>query len=189
MKTRKVGKIVSLLVAIVLVATIMIPAASVLADSSEYAGVTWTEVGDFASLKQAFDKANKTGEKTYIRLTSDITLQRPYFSNDEITGGGTNWDKMYLYSTTRITEIEEKLSGNWASGKKTTHDFAWLMSQANSPFNVSDPNAYFYGYTEDELKNGFPVDKGMQDYVGMGTNATKMPACSWDQRDPVLTRR
>lgn len=173
MKTRKVGKIVSLLVAIVLVATIMIPAASVLADSSEYAGVTWTEVGDFASLKQAFDNANKTGEKTYIRLTSDITLQRPYFSNDEITGGGTNWDKMYLYSTTRITEIEEKLSGNWASGKKTTHDFAWLMSQANSPFNVSDHNAYFYGYTEDELKNGFPVDKGMQDYVGMGTNATK----------------
>ena len=173
MKTRKVGKIVSLLVAIVLVATIMIPAASVLADSSEYAGVTWTEVGDFASLKQAFDKANKTGEKTYIRLTSDITLQRPYFSNDEITGGGTNWDTMYLYSTTRITEIEEKLSGNWASGKKTTHDFAWLMSQANSPFNVSDHNAYFYGYTEDELKNGFPVDKGMQDYVGMGTNATK----------------
>lgn len=173
MKTRKVGKIVSLLVAIVLVATIMIPAASVLADSSEYAGVTWTEVGDFASLKQAFDKANKTGEKTYIRLTSDITLQRPYFANDEINGGSTNWAKMYIYSTTRITEIEEKLSGNWSSGKKTTHDFAWLMSQANSPFNVSDPNAYFFGYTEDELKNGFPVDKGMQDYVGMGTKATR----------------
>lgn len=171
MKTRKVGKIVSLLVAIVLVATIMIPAASVLADSSEYAGVTWTEVGDFASLKQAFDNANKTGEKTYIRLTSDITLQRPYFNSDEITGGSTNWAKMYLYSTTRITKIEEKRSGNWVSGKKKTHDFAWLMSQANSPFNVSDPNAYFYGYTEDELKNGFLVDKGMQDYVGMGTKA------------------
>ena len=162
MKTRKVGKIVSLLVAIVLVATIMIPAASVLADSSEYAGVTWTEVGDFASLKQAFDKANKTGEKTYIRLTSDITLQRPYFNSDEINGGKTNWAKMYLYSTTRITKIEEKLDGNWSTGKKTTYDFAWLISQANSPF---------YGYTEDELKNGFLVDKGMQDYVGMGTNA------------------
>lgn len=171
MKTRKVGKIVSLLVAIVLVATIMIPAASVLADSSEYAGVTWTEVGDFASLKQAFDNANKTGEKTYIRLTSDITLQRPYFNSDEITGGSTNWAKMYIYSTTRITKIEEKRSGDWVSGKKKTHDFAWLMSQANSPFNVSDPNAYFYGYTEDELKNGFLVDKGMQDYVGMGTKA------------------
>ena len=167
MKTRKVGKIVSLLVAIVLVATIMIPAASVLADSSEYAGVTWTEVGDFASLKQAFDNANKTGEKTYIRLTSDITLQRPYFNIDD----STNRAKMYLYSTTRITKIEEKLSGDWVSGKKKTHDFAWLMSQANSPFNVSDPNAYFYGYTEDELKNGFLVDKGMQDYVGMGTKA------------------
>ena len=171
MKTRKVGKIVSLLVAIVLVATIMIPAASVLADSSEYAGVTWTEVGDFASLKQAFDNANKTGEKTYIRLTSDITLQRPYFNSDEINGGSTNWAKMYLYSTTRITKIEEKRGGLWSGTNKTTHDFAWLMSQANSPFNVSDPNAYFYGYTEDELKNGFLVDKGMQDYVGMGKKA------------------
>lgn len=179
MKTRKVGKIVSLLVAIVLVATIMIPAASVLADSSEYAGVTWTEVGDFASLKQAFDKANKTGEKTYIRLTSDITLQRPYFNNDKINVQQTltrqhNWGKMYLYSTTRITKIEEKTNDdrNWSwKPTKTTHDFAWLMSQANSPFNVSDPNAYFYGYTEDELKNGFLVDKGMQDYVGMGRKA------------------
>ena len=171
MKTRKVGKIVSLLVAIVLVATIMIPAASVLADSSEYAGVTWTEVGDFASLKQAFDNANKTGEKTYIRLTSDITLQRPYFNSDEINGGKTNWAKMYIYSTTRITKIEEKRGGLWTGTNKTTHDFAWLMSQANSPFNVSDPNAYFYGYTEDELKNGFLVDKGMQDYVGMGKKA------------------
>lgn len=166
MKTRKVGKIVSLLVAIVLVATIMIPAASVLADSSEYAGVTWTEVGDFASLKQAFDNANKTGEKTYIRLTSDITLQRPYFNKD-----GKEWAKMYLYSTARITKIEERRGGLWTGTNKTTHDFAWLMSQANSPFNVSDPNAYFYGYTEDELKNGFLVDKGMQDYVGMGKKA------------------
>lgn len=171
MKTRKVGKIVSLLVAIVLVATIMIPAASVLADSSEYAGVTWTEVGDFASLKQAFDNANKTGEKTYIRLTSDITLQRPYFNSDEINGGKTNWAKMYIYSTARITKIEEKRGGLWSGTNKTTHDFAWLMSQANSPFNVSNPNAYFYGYTEDELKNGFLVDKGMQDYVGMGRKA------------------
>ena len=166
MKTRKVGKIVSLLVAIVLVATIMIPAASVLADSSEYAGVTWTEVGDFASLKQAFDNANKTGEKTYIRLTSDITLQSPYFNGD-----GSSWNKMYLYSTARITKIEERRGGLWTGTNKTTHDFAWLMSQANSPFNVSDPNAYFYGYTEDELKNGFLVDKGMQDYVGMGKKA------------------
>ena len=171
MKTRKVGKIVSLLVAIVLVATIMIPAASVLADSSEYAGVTWTEVGDFASLKQAFDNANKTGEKTYIRLTSDITLQRPYFNSDEINGGSTNWAKMYIYSTARITKIEERRGGLWSGTDKTTHDFAWLMSQTNSPFNVSDPNAYFYGYTEDELKNGFLVDKGMQDYVGMGKKA------------------
>ena len=189
MKTRKVGKIVSLLVAIVLVATIMIPAASVLADSSEYAGVTWTEVGDFASLKQAFDKANKTGEKTYIRLTSDITLQRPYFANDEINGGDHNWGKMYLYSTTRITKIKEKTNDdrNWSWGPtKTTHDFAWLMSQANSPFNVSDPNAYFYGYTEDELTNGFLVDKGMQDYVGMGKKSLEFRADGYPGEDEKI---
>lgn len=176
MKTRKVGKIVSLLVAIVLVATIMIPAASVLADSSEYAGVTWTEVGDFASLKKAFDKANSTGEKTYIRLTSDITLQRPYFNNDEINVEQTatrmhNWAKMYIYSTIRLTKIEEKISGDWVSGKKTTHDLEWLFAQAASPFNVSNPDAYFYGYTADDFNNGFLVKDGMQDYLGMGKKA------------------
>ena len=58
MKTRKVGKIVSLLVAIVLVATIMIPAASVLADSTKYADVKWTEVGSFTELQQAIENAN-----------------------------------------------------------------------------------------------------------------------------------
>lgn len=187
MKTRKVGKIVSLLVAIVLVATIMIPAASVLADSSEYAGVTWTEVGDFASLKQAFDKANKTGEKTYIRLTSDITLQRPYFANDEINGGTTNWGKMYLYSVTRIyknRKIQEKKAEWWSSldlGDKglpwpqnnyqNQYDVNWLLAQTGSPFDVNDVNSVFYGMTVDDFNNGFVVDTNNQDYVGMGKKA------------------
>lgn len=186
MKTRKVGKIVSLLVAIVLVATIMIPAASVLADSSEYAGVTWTEVGDFASLKQAFDKANKTGEKTYIRLTSDITLQRPYFADDEINGGTTNWGKMYLYSVTRIyknRKIQEKKVNWWSSlnlgdsysglqkDYQNQYDVNWLLAQTGSPFDVNDVNSVFYGMTVDDFNNGFVVDTNNQDYVGMGKKA------------------
>ena len=100
MKTRKVGKIVSLLVAIVLVATIMIPAASVLADSTKYADVKWTEVGSFTELQQAIENANdanlEAGKTAYIRLTADILCKRPYFASDEENGGNTNWAKMYL---------------------------------------------------------------------------------------------
>lgn len=86
MKTRKVGKIVSLLVAIVLVATIMIPAASVLADSTKYADVTWLDVGTFTELHEAIEKANDASAEAdrtvYIRLTADITSQRPWFQGD-----------------------------------------------------------------------------------------------------------
>ena len=98
MKTRKVGKIVSLLVAIVLVATIMIPAASVLADSTKYADVTWLDVGTFTELHEAIEKANdanlEAGKTAYIRLTADILCKRPYFASDEENGGNTNWAKM-----------------------------------------------------------------------------------------------
>ena len=76
MKTRKVGKIVSLLVAIVLVATIMIPAASVLADSAaqKYPGANWVEVSSFKELKTAFDNAKTDGTKTYVKLAGNIDM-------------------------------------------------------------------------------------------------------------------
>lgn len=76
MKTKKVGKIVSLLVAIVLVATIMIPAASVLADSAaqKYPGAEWTEVSSYKELKTALDNAKTDGTKTYIRLKEKIDM-------------------------------------------------------------------------------------------------------------------
>ena len=76
MKTRKVGKIVSLLVAIVLVATIMIPAASVLADSAaqKYPGAEWTEASSFAELRTVLNSAKTDGSKTYIKLTGKIDL-------------------------------------------------------------------------------------------------------------------
>ena len=81
MKTKKVGKIVSLLVAIVLVATIMIPAASVLADNAadkSFDDSNCIEVSDFYALKDALDKAPTDGAKTYIKLSADVTMGVPY---------------------------------------------------------------------------------------------------------------
>lgn len=192
MKTRKVGKIVSLLVAIVLVATIMIPAASVLADSSEYAGVTWTEVGSFTELQQAIENANdanlEAGKTAYIRLTADILCKRPYFENDEENGGSTNWAKMYLYSVTRIyknRKIQEKKTNWWdklnlgdsydivQKGYQNQYDVNWLLAQTGSPFDVNDVNSVFYGMTVDDFNNGFVVDTNNEDYVGMGKKAPK----------------
>ena len=193
MKTRKVGKIVSLLVAIVLVATIMIPAASVLADSSEYAGVTWTEVGSFTELQQAIENANdadlEAGKTAYIRLTADILCKRPYFENDEENGGSTNWAKMYLYSVTRIyknRKIQEKKANVWSdldlgdkglpwpqNNYQNQYDVNWLLAQTGSPFDVNDVNSVFYGMTVDDFNNGFVVDTNNQDYVGMGKKAPK----------------
>ena len=76
MKTRKVGKIVSLLIAIVLVATIMIPAASVLADSAaqKYPDANWVEVSSFKELKTVFDNAKRDGTKTYVKLAGNIDM-------------------------------------------------------------------------------------------------------------------
>lgn len=190
MKTRKVGKIVSLLVAIVLVATIMIPAASVLADSSEYAGVTWTDVGSFTELQQAIENANdadlEAGKTAYIRLTADILCQRPYFENDG--KHDHNWGKMYLYSVTRIyknRKIQEKKANWWSdlnlgdglpwpqNKYQNQYDVNWLLAQTGSPFDVNDVNSVFYGMTVDDFNNGFVVDTNNQDYVGMGKKAPK----------------
>lgn len=77
MKTRKVGKIVSLLVAIVLVATIMIPAAGVLADSTKYADVTWLDVGTFTELHEAIEKANDASAKLIGPFISALQLTSP----------------------------------------------------------------------------------------------------------------
>lgn len=199
MKTRKVGKIVSLLVAIVLVATIMIPAASVLADSTKYADVKWTEVGSFTELQQAIENANdanlEAGKTAYIRLTTDILCKRPYFASDEENGGNTNWAKMYLYSVTRIyknRKIQEKKANYWSSldlgdqgldllqkGYQNQYDVTWLLAQTGSPFDVKDVNSVFYGMTVDDFNNGFVVDTNNQDYVGMGKKSSpkRLPGC------------
>ena len=82
MKTRKVGRVLSVLLAIVMVVGLMIPASSVLAqngvetlDESSFPGATWQEAKDFAELKAALDNAATDGSKTYIRLTGNIEAQ------------------------------------------------------------------------------------------------------------------
>lgn len=182
MKTRKVGKIVSLLVAIVLVATIMIPAASVLAQPSGSSGSTaadykgeWTEVSSFTELNDAIKAANSAPEgsaakNVHIRLKKDITCLTPYYNNGDL----------YVYSKTRLMKrsgqtgyaIEERLQDrwtitSWSSYNKRGHEASWLISQPGV-FDTSDVNSPFYGLTADDFVNGFVVTKAMQNAVGMG---------------------
>ncbi len=92
MKTRKVGKIVSLLVAIVLVATIMIPAASVLAQNSAenaFDDKNCVEINEFFDLKDTLDAAPTDGSKLYIKLTGDVEMNVPYSqTRDGLVGDG-----------------------------------------------------------------------------------------------------
>ena len=184
MKTRKVGKIVSLLVAIVLVATIMIPAAGVLAQPSGYSGSTaadykgeWTEVSSFTELNDAIEAANNAPEgsaakNVHIRLKEDITCLTPHYNNGNL----------YVYSKTRLMKrsgqtgyaIEERKQARWTvtswADYKRGHEASWLISQPGT-FDTSDVNSPFYGLTADDFVNGFVVTKAMQDAVGMGNLA------------------
>lgn len=185
MKTRKVGKIVSLLVAIVLVATIMIPAVGVLAQPSGSSGSTaadykgeWTEVSSFTELNDAIKAANNAPEgsaakNVHIRLKEDITCLTPYYNNGDL----------YVYSKTRLMKrsgqtgyaIEERLQDrwtvtSWSSYNKRGHEASWLISQPGI-FDTSDVNSPFYGLTADDFVNGFVVTKAMQNAVGMGVLA------------------
>ena len=80
MKTRKVGKIVSLLVAIVLVATIMIPAASVLADNGSSnavtSGIDWTGAGADKILTVS-STAKDGGASAYEQLRDYLKNAQP----------------------------------------------------------------------------------------------------------------
>lgn len=183
MKTRKVGKLVSLILAIVLVATIMIPAVNVLADSAEkspadYSG-TWTAVSSAAELKDAVDAANAATDpedkEIYLYLANDIILDTPTIKDIGI----------YLYSMVRTKTqsnkgISERKKGlyTWDTGI-ITHTEEWLLGQeggslANTPYNSSDPSSPFYGVTADELRAGIRVTTENQELVGMGDFANKL---------------
>lgn len=146
MKTRKVGKIVSLLVAIVLVATIMIPAASVLADNGSKAvssGVDWTgediltvssttKDGGTSAYEQLRDylKNAQPGQELKIRLDADIELPKfgVYKDKDGNTSSDASKGKYYSYATYGVFKDAYKKK----EGKK------WWDATDNPKFGINE---------------------------------------------------
>lgn len=141
MKTRKVGKIVSLLVAIVLVATIMIPAASVLADNGSSnavtSGIDWTgadilTVSGASAYEQLRDylKNAQPGDKLNIRLDADIELPKfgVYKDEDGNTSSDASKDKYYSYATYGVFKDAYKKK----EGKK------WWNATDNPKFGINE---------------------------------------------------
>lgn len=84
MKKRKVGKVVSLLVATILVATAMIPAAGVLAESIEAAAnrnavISVTNLDALHAHIKSATNANGYSDKKPIRLRLDADIEIPLF--------------------------------------------------------------------------------------------------------------
>jgi len=146
MKTKKVGKIVSLLVAIVLVATIMIPAASVLADNGSKAvssGVDWTGAdiltvsstakdGGASAYEQLRDylKNAQPGDKLKIRLDADISL--PTFGVYKNTNGDTSSSASAGYYYSYATYGVFKDAYKKKEGKK------WWDATDNPKFGINE---------------------------------------------------
>lgn len=148
MKTRKVGKIVSLLVAIVLVATIMIPAASVLADNAadkSFDDSNCIEVSDYDALKSALDNAPTDGTKTYIKLQSNVSLGIPYGHESR----GDSDYSYFAYEAMRVTAYL-KTRINWAG---STVPDEWLsIADFVSELQSTNPALYktLMSYNEKE---------------------------------------
>lgn len=161
MKTRKVGKIVSLLVAIVLVATIMIPAASVLADNGSKAvssGVDWTGAGAdkiltvssttkdggasaYEQLKDYLKNA-QPGQELKIRLDADVELPKfgVYKDKDGNTSSNASKGIYYSYATYGVFKDAYK---KWESTKVlgVTHknkNNSWALKEYNSKFGINE---------------------------------------------------
>ena len=139
MKTKKVGKIVSLLVAIVLVATIMIPAASVLADNGSSnavtSGIDWTgagadeiltvssttEDGGASAYEQLrnYLKNAQPGQELKIRLDADIELPKfgVYKDKDGNTSSNASKGIYYSYATYGVFKDAYKKKGDSWSPK------------------------------------------------------------------------
>lgn len=141
MKTRKVGKIVSLLVAIVLVATIMIPAASVLADNGSSnavtSGIDWNgkdilTVSGASAYEQLRDylKTAQPGQELKIRLDADIELPKfgVYKDEDGNTSSDASKGKYYSYATYGVFKDAYKKK----EGKK------WWYATDNPKFGINE---------------------------------------------------
>lgn len=154
MKTKKVGKIVSLLVAIVLVATIMIPAASVLADTGSNAvtsGVNWDGKdvkiigGDnaYGDLDAYLSSLTPNSDKVYnIRLDADIELPKfgVYKDKDGNTSSDASKGKYYSYATYGVfKDAYKKKEGkdNWSSSSNPKFGINELRGRSGSTYGAS----------------------------------------------------
>lgn len=153
MKTRKVGKIVSLLVAIVLVATIMIPAASVLADNGSSnavtSGIDWNgkdilTVSGASAYEQLRDylKTAQPGQELKIRLDADIELPKfgVYKDEDGNTSSDASKGKYYSYATYGVfKDAYKKKEGkdNWSSSSNPKFGINELLGRPGSTYGAS----------------------------------------------------
>lgn len=153
MKTRKVGKIVSLLVAIVLVATIMIPAASVLADNGSSnavtSGIDWTgadilTVSGASAYEQLRDylKNAQPGDKLNIRLDADIKLPKfgVYKDEDGNTSSDASKGKYYSYATYGVfKDAYKKKEGKkwWDATDNPKFGINELLGESDSTYGAS----------------------------------------------------
>lgn len=153
MKTRKVGKIVSLLVAIVLVATIMIPAASVLADNGSSnavtSGIDWNgkdilTVSGASAYEQLRDylKNAQPGDKLNIRLDADIELPKfgVYKDEDGNTSSDASKGKYYSYATYGVfKDAYKKKEGKkwWDATDNPKFGINELLGESDSTYGAS----------------------------------------------------
>lgn len=171
MKTKKVGKIVSLLVAIVLVATIMIPAASVLADTGSNAvtsGVNWdgkgitvidgkTETKDadaaYKQLNEVLRNA-KDGDTLHIRLDVDVDL--PAFESYDTNGKSTTDGSRYALATYGIFKDAYKKKNAAKPGKQSwtgTKDNEACKPNQSDFFKTEGFSKPFFGETPSMVNN------------------------------------
>lgn len=153
MKTKKVGKIVSLLVAIVLVATIMIPAASVLADNGSSnavtSGIDWNgkdilTVSGASAYEQLRDylKTAQPGQELKIRLDADIELPKfgVYKDKDGNTSSDASKGKYYSYATYGVfKDAYKKKEGkdNWSSSSNPKFGINEILGKSDSTYGAS----------------------------------------------------
>lgn len=153
MKTKKVGKIVSLLVAIVLVATIMIPAASVLADNGSSnavtSGIDWNgkdilTVSGASAYEQLRDylKTAQPGQELKIRLDADIELPKfgVYKDKDGNTSSDASKGKYYSYATYGVfKDAYKKKEGKkeWNSSNNPKFGINELLGRSGSTYGAS----------------------------------------------------
>lgn len=153
MKTKKVGKIVSLLVAIVLVATIMIPAASVLADNGSSnavtSGIDWNgkdilTVSGASAYEQLRDylKNAQPGQELKIRLDADIELPKfgVYKDKDGNTSSDASKGKYYSYATYGVfKDAYKKKEGkdNWSSSSNPKFGINEIRGKSDSTYGAS----------------------------------------------------